>query len=223
MGAPATRSQGWNRPIKDDIGDHAHGTLDMQRAIAVSCNAYFAQLGVHDVGSKALAETAALMGISTGDMARTAQGAAVRGVRSGAGADFAVPDGARGRYHRGGRAHAEGPLDPEDAGAATRRRVLLDSAQADVPGRGHAPGGDRGNRAPSHGRHARQHGGQDRHRAARSGQPHSWFAALRPTMATGAAPGFAVLVEHGGYGARVAAPIAREVMEAAAGLGLMGR
>ena len=36
---------------------------DMQRAIAVSCNAYFAQLGVHDVGSKALAETAARMGI----------------------------------------------------------------------------------------------------------------------------------------------------------------
>lgn len=41
---------GWNRPIKDDIGDRAHGTIDMGRAIAVSCNAYFAQLGVHDVG-----------------------------------------------------------------------------------------------------------------------------------------------------------------------------
>ena len=27
---------GWNRPIKDDIGDHAHGTLDMERAITVS-------------------------------------------------------------------------------------------------------------------------------------------------------------------------------------------
>ena len=58
---------GWNRPIKDDIGDHAHGTLDMERAITVSCNAYFAQLGVHDVGAQALAETAARMGISTGD------------------------------------------------------------------------------------------------------------------------------------------------------------
>ena len=60
---------GWNRPIKDDIGDVAHGTLDMQQAIAVLCNAYFAQLGVHDVGSKALAETAAQFGISTGDPA----------------------------------------------------------------------------------------------------------------------------------------------------------
>jgi hypothetical protein len=38
----------------------------MERAIAVSCNAYFAQLGVHDVGSQALADTAAKMGITTG-------------------------------------------------------------------------------------------------------------------------------------------------------------
>ena len=31
------------------------------------------------------------------------------------------------------------------------------------------------------------------------------------------------MVEHGGYGARVAAPIARELMEAAGGMGLLGR
>ena len=64
---------GWNRAIKDDIGDHAHGTIDMERAIAVSCNAYFAQLGVHDVGSKALAETADRLGLSTGDAAALRQ------------------------------------------------------------------------------------------------------------------------------------------------------
>src|SRR5260370_27951331 len=46
---------GWNRAIKDDIGDHAHDTIDMERAIAVSCNAYFAQRGVHDGGSRARA------------------------------------------------------------------------------------------------------------------------------------------------------------------------
>lgn len=68
-GRAGTAIAGWNRPIKDDIGDRAHGTLDMERAIAVSCNAHFAQLGVHDVGSKALAETAAQLGISTGDPA----------------------------------------------------------------------------------------------------------------------------------------------------------
>ena len=56
------------------------------------------------------------------------------------------------------------------------------------------------------------------------GLPHSWFAGFAPYDGD-AAPrlAFAVMVEHGGYGARVAAPIAREVMEAAAGLGLMGR
>src|SRR3954452_25535670 len=40
----------------------------MERAITVSCNAYFAQLGVHDVRSQALADTAAQMGISTGTL-----------------------------------------------------------------------------------------------------------------------------------------------------------
>src|SRR5947209_2687208 len=39
----------------------------MERAIAVSCNAYFAQLGVYDVGSKNLAATSEQLGISTGD------------------------------------------------------------------------------------------------------------------------------------------------------------
>src|ERR1019366_6831179 len=56
-----------------DIGDRAHGTLDMQRAIAVSCNAYFAQLGVRDVGSKALAEMADRLGLWTGDAAALRQ------------------------------------------------------------------------------------------------------------------------------------------------------
>ena len=63
---------GWNRAIKDDIGDHAHGTIDLERAIAVSCNAYFAQLGVHDVGSKALAAMAERLGLSAGGPQRCA-------------------------------------------------------------------------------------------------------------------------------------------------------
>src|ERR1035438_8262724 len=60
----------WKPAIYNDIGDRAHGTLDMERAVAVSCNAYFAQLGVRDVGSKALAEMADRLGLSTGDADR---------------------------------------------------------------------------------------------------------------------------------------------------------
>ena len=45
----------------------------MARAITVSCNAYFAQLGVFGVGANALAETAKLLEIPTGDFAEFKQ------------------------------------------------------------------------------------------------------------------------------------------------------
>ncbi len=50
------------------------------------------------------------------------------------------------------------------------------------------------------------------------GMPHAWFTGFAPYDADAAHRlAFAVLVEHGGYGARAAAPVAREVMEAACG------
>jgi cell division protein FtsI/penicillin-binding protein 2 len=59
---------GWRKPIRDDVGDSAHGTLTMHRAIAVSCNAYFAQLGVFSVGAKQLSDTAKLLDIPAGSI-----------------------------------------------------------------------------------------------------------------------------------------------------------
>jgi cell division protein FtsI/penicillin-binding protein 2 len=49
------------------------------------------------------------------------------------------------------------------------------------------------------------------------GEPHSWFAGFAPFDAPDANNkiSFAVVVEHGGYGAKFAAPIARQVVEAA--------
>ena len=58
------------RPIRDDVEDTgAHGTLDMNRALVVSCNAYFAQLGTYKVGPEALLETAKTIGISVANPA----------------------------------------------------------------------------------------------------------------------------------------------------------
>ena len=58
------------RPVRDDVEDKSpHGTLDMDRAIIVSCNAYFAQLGTYKVGPEALLETAKLIGISVANPA----------------------------------------------------------------------------------------------------------------------------------------------------------
>ncbi len=52
------------------------------------------------------------------------------------------------------------------------------------------------------------------------GMPHAWFTGFAPYDGDGRRLAFAVLVEHGGYGALAAAPIARQVMEAAKELGL---
>ena len=66
--------KGSNRPIRDDIQDTApHGTVDMERGIVVSCNAYFAQLGTYDVGAEALLRTANLLGIAVASPATAAQ------------------------------------------------------------------------------------------------------------------------------------------------------
>ena len=55
-----------------------------------------------------------------------------------------------------------------------------------------------------------------------AGEPHSWFAGYAPyDVAPDKQVAFAVVVEHGGYGAKLAAPIGRELAEAAQGLGII--
>jgi cell division protein FtsI/penicillin-binding protein 2/cell division protein FtsW (lipid II flippase) len=220
-GRAGTWISGWNRAIKDDIGDHAHGTLDMERAIAVSCNAYFAQLGVHDVGSQALAEMAAKVGISTGDLkdlrralpfASYGQGAVLTSPFKMARVAAAIASGGRmpeGRWQTdGANTRTDAPvqvLPPEQAAflaRAMRRVVTEGTARRPMDGAEIAFAGKTGTAQLD------------------EGQPHSWFAGFAPYDGDGKRLAFAVLVEHGGYGARVAAPIAREVMEAAKELGV---
>jgi cell division protein FtsW (lipid II flippase) len=56
---------GSRRPIRDDVQDrNPHGSVNMERGIVVSCNAYFAQLGTYDVGADALLDAANLLGIA---------------------------------------------------------------------------------------------------------------------------------------------------------------
>ena len=214
---------GWNRAIKDDIGDHAHGTLDMEHAIAVSCNAYFAQLGVHDVGSKALAETAAQLGISTGEgrelrqmlpfaaygqgpvvispfkMARVAATIAAGG-RMPEGRWIADPSNDR----AGAPVEVLAPAQAAFLAGAMRRVVTEGTARSPMAGSTISFAGKTGTAQMD------------------AGLPHAWFTGFAPYDGDPARRlAFAVLVEHGGYGARAAAPIAREVMEAAKQLGLL--
>ncbi|HKE25712.1 MAG TPA: FtsW/RodA/SpoVE family cell cycle protein [Bryobacteraceae bacterium] len=214
---------GWNRPIKDDVGDHAHGTLDMERAIAVSCNAYFAQLGVHDVGSQLLADTAARMGISTGDLrelrralpfAAYGQGPVLISPFKMARVAAAIAAGGHmpeGRWVQdAGNARTDAPVEvlPSSQAAfiagAMRRVVTEGTARGAMSGTPLSMAGKTGTAQLD------------------EGMPHSWFTGFAPYDGDASRRvAFAVLVEHGGYGARVAAPIAREVMEAARNLGLV--
>jgi cell division protein FtsI/penicillin-binding protein 2/cell division protein FtsW (lipid II flippase) len=214
---------GWNRAIKDDIGDHAHGTVDLERAIAVSCNAYFAQLGVHDVGSKALTAMAERLGLSTGDpvalrqtlpFAAYGQGPVLVTPFKMARVAATIAAGGRmpqGRWIAGeGNARQEPPLDilaePQAAflAGAMRRVVTEGTARRVMAG---SPVGIAGKTGTAQ---------------LDQGSPHAWFAGFAPFDGSPERRlAFAVVVEHGGYGGRVAAPIARQVMEAAKELGLL--
>lgn len=222
-GRSGTVIPGWRRPIRDDIGDHAHGTLNMANAITVSCNAYFAQLGVYAVGSKALHETAGLLGIPVGSdselkatlpFAAYGQGFVVATpfkmarVAAAIGAGGLMPEGRWILDSSNTRNAAPMPLlTPASSlflSKAMRSVVTSGTGRRAMSGLDISVAGKTGTAQLDH------------------GLPHSWFAGFAPYDA---APdkriAFAVVVEHGGYGAQTAAPIAREIVQAAQQLGMI--
>jgi cell division protein FtsI/penicillin-binding protein 2/cell division protein FtsW (lipid II flippase) len=222
-GRAGTLIPGWNRPVRDDVGDSAHGTLTMARAIQVSCNAYFAQLGVYKVGAQALHDTAAMMGISTGEMpelqkmlpfAAYGQGPVtispfkMARVAATISADGQMPEGRWITDASNTRRDGPSPiLPPEQSNfiaGAMRSVVTAGTARHAMAGLDVAVAGKTGTAQ------------------VEEGLPHSWFAGFAPADApAGDRIAFAVVVEHGGYGAQTAAPIARELVEAARDLGII--
>ncbi len=222
-GRVGTRIPGWNKPIRDDVGDSAHGSPDMARAIAVSCNAYFAQLGVYDVGAKALVETAESLEIPAGDPAEVkkmlpfaAYGQGPVLVTPFKMARVAATIANEGRMPQGrwvmddSNPRVDPPRPIVDANQA---RFIADAMRAVV----------------TQGTGRRALAGLNVAVAGKTGTaqvdvgaPHSWFAGFAPYDAPPAARiAFAVVVEHGGYGVQAAAPITRELVEAARDLGII--
>jgi cell division protein FtsW (lipid II flippase) len=218
---------GWNRPIYDDIGDHAHGTVRMETAIAVSCNAYFAQLGVHDVGSQALRETAVMLGLSAGDLPELRK--ALPFAAYGQGPVLSTPfKTARvsAMIAAGGRM-PQGRWVLDESNTRTDAPVeILPAAQAGLIARSMRAVVTSGTGRRAMNGTTVSMAGKTGTAQVDQGLPHAWFTGFAPysTPDGGDAArrlAFAVVVEHGGYGGTGAAPVARQVMEAAQQLGLL--
>jgi cell division protein FtsW (lipid II flippase)/cell division protein FtsI/penicillin-binding protein 2 len=214
---------GWRKPIRDDVGDSAHGTLTMHRAIAVSCNAYFAQLGVFSVGAKQLSDTAKLLDIPAGSIPdiQAAMPFAAYGQGPVLVTPFKMARVAATIAANGSMPEGRWVIDGSNARTAPPKQILgpdlaafLASAMRSVVVEGTARRAMKGEIVSVAGKTGTAQ--------LDEGMPHSWFAGFAPYDGDRSKSiAFAVVVEHGGYGGTTAAPIAREIVDAAAELGLV--
>jgi cell division protein FtsW (lipid II flippase) len=215
--------RGWGRPIRDDVADRAaHGAVNMQRGTAVSCNAYFAQLGTFKVGSQALFETASLLGIATASpntaaklkdalpQAAYGQAQVVASPFQLARVAAAIAASGKAPYGRWFTDEANDRIDapktllaPQlaDRIGSYMRQVVTDGTGRSVSGSPIPIAGKTGTaeveKKPSH----------------------AWFIGYAPYGGPRKLA-FAVLVENGQYGGSAAAPIAGDLVQAASELGL---
>ena len=214
---------GWRKPIRDDVGDSAHGTLSMHQAIAVSCNAYFAQLGVFSVGAKQLSDTAQMLDIPAGSIPdiQAAMPFAAYGQGPVLVTPFKMARVAATIAANGSMPEGRWVIDGSNARTAAPKQILapdlaafLASAMRSVVVEGTARRAMQGE--------AVSVAGKTGTAQLDEGMPHSWFAGFAPYDGDRKKSiAFAVVVEHGGYGGTTAAPIAREIVDAAQELGLL--
>jgi len=220
--------RGFRHPVRDDVTDRqAHGTVDLHKGLVVSCNAYFAQLAV-SLGAQALIDAAAPTGIRVAlDPVKTHLRGTLAYAGYGQGEVVASPlrmarvagaiatDGFLRETttlrvepeRRDAVTHGSGTrwLTSEQASflATSMRDVVqrgtgrvLAASPIDVAGK---TGTAEVNDAPSH----------------------SWFVGFAPYATHGRRIAFAVIVENAGYGGRVAAPLAGDVVAAAQAVGVI--
>jgi len=223
-GRVGTVVPGWRRPIRDDIGDPAHGRVDMMKGITVSCNAYFAQLGAISVGAKALKETSELAGFTPGSLEEVQQ--YLPFAAYGQGTIVATPF----KMARVSAAIANGGSLPQGRWVSDESNPRRDQPLAIVNEAGAHLIAEAMRAVVKGGTGRRAMAGLDVSVAGKTGTaqvdeglPHSWFTGFAPYDTTARRIAFAVVVEHGGYGSQAAAPIARELIEAARDLGIIQR
>ena len=231
--------KGYNRPIRDDVEDKTpHGTVDMEKGIVVSCNAYFAQLGTYDVGAQPLFETANILGIATASPNTAAQLKRFLPQSSyGQGEVLASPF----QMARVAATVANAGQMPEGRWIAdeTNTRTnppqpVLAADQAQLLGKfmREVVTGGTGRRAAAT---SVAMAGKTGTAELQDADSHAWFIGFapygaaaqpanksaKPAAVTAPKIAFSVLIENGVYGGTAAAPAAAAIVDAAAKLGML--
>jgi cell division protein FtsW (lipid II flippase) len=214
---------GWYRPVRDDVLDrHPHGTIDMHEALVHSCNAYFANLAVR-LGPKPMLDAGKELGISLTPAANAAR--RVRDILPQVGygqGDVVVTPL---RMARVAAAIASGGALREtqiketpsvtsnvDLFLTPDAARLLGSYMRDVVLSG---------TGRSLKNHPSRIAGKTGTAEITGAASHAWFVGFAPYGAATRRIAFAVVLEHAGYGGANAAPVAGDIVSAAAQAGLI--
>ncbi len=216
------------RPIRDDVEDkNPHGTLDMNQAIVVSCNAYFAQLGAYKVGPEQLLDLSKIIGIAVASpptvenlkrqMPQLSYGQGQVVVSPFQMARVAAAIAADGNLPFG-----RWILDADNPRTAAPQQLLSASLASLLAKdmRGVVTGGTGRSLATIQPAIAGKTGTAE----LASAPAHAWFIGFAPYAeppSTGKRIAFSILAENGHYGGTAAAPIAGDLVLAAQQSGLI--
>jgi cell division protein FtsI/penicillin-binding protein 2 len=216
----------WNRDIRDDILDTVpHGSVDMQKGIVVSCNAFFAQLGTSSIGSDMLYDTALRLGVSvarpnTAEKLKQFLPQASYGQGQVVASPFQMARVAATVANAGRAPEGRWLIDETNPRARPPEPLIAPPLAAKLAGymRGVVTSGTGRVLKTSPVAIAGKTGTAELAKA----KSHAWFIGFAPYgQASSKQIAFAVIVENGQYGGTVAAPIAGEIVLAARQLGII--
>jgi cell division protein FtsW (lipid II flippase) len=222
-GRVGAKINGFNRPVRDDVLDtHPHGTIGMHEGLVHSCNAYFAQLAL-TLGPEPLVTTASRLGISLTPSKASAQrvretlpqigygqgDVVVTPMRMARVAAAVAADGVLRdtRWEQAGGQSAEPDLflsrNASRVLAGYMRDVVLTGTGRSLKDNPWRIAGKTGT-AELTGRRS-----------------HAWFVGFAPYGTATRRIAFAIIIENAGYGGASAAPVAGDIVTAAAQSGLV--